>query len=431
MFGIPAPLVQVDPSRWWFVAAAAICAAPALLAARFKWVIVVSVPAAAGFAAACASTLAARCKDPDVIWPQQPYTWAMALAVALCGLVPLCVLIGTTYAWLGMRKTWSAALALVIWSTPVFAFVSANLVDYLNFRASLRRIQGLGEGQIAAMAERVRDEKEPRRYTQGRWPAEFALLNPQVVHMAPGYSYAPLYRRGDIYLEFAIETDGNRQSAFFFTNCDGPQKEVSLWCSAPAAVPTGPQPLVRLHQYSMHWSRDWIVLPDRVVVIGTKDDDPRSKPTLLAEAALSPDDSVRIAAIIADTRGRLGGRAFMAPVCDGLAVSIHFGPMEGPAPDDILLHNAWTEHARPLFAAVCDRLPAEFRSDFASRIAGRQEDWGPMPVQVLRISDVRDEHPRVPWWCAWPDLLRPDSGWVTGRVGTSHISDPLRYVYRD
>lgn len=194
---------------------------------------------------------------------------------------------------------------------------------------------------------------------------------------------------------------------------------------------TGPQPLLTLHQYSMHWSRDWIVLPDRVLVIGTKDDDPRDKVTLLAEAALSPSESARIAAIIADTKARIGGRAFMAPVDDGLAVLVHFGKSDGPAPDDVLLHNAWTEQAQPLFAAVCDLLPIEFRSDFARRIAARQQDWGPMPIQVRRISEVRDEHPRPPWWCVWPDLLRPDSGYVSGRVGTSHIRDPFRYVDRD
>lgn len=431
IFGFPVGLVQIDPSRWWFVIVTGVCAGLALATARFKWMTVLAVPAALGVAAVCAATLVARCKDLEHTYPLQPYTWGMAMFVALCGLAPVCLLVAVTFIRLGMPRSCGSVLAFVLWTAPVWALVSTNVVDYLAFSSSLRRVRGLSPGELIAIADQVRDVKELCHYARGKWPVEFDRLKPSIVNVAPGYSYAPLYQRGDLYLEFAVETDEGTQSAFFFTNCDGTQKEVSLWRSKPIAPSAGPQPLVRLHEYSMHWSRDWIVLPDRVLVVGTRDDDRQSKAAVLAEAMLSSTESMKIAAIIADTKARIGGRAFMAPVDDGLAVLIRFGSSDGPAADDILLHIAWTEQAQPLFAAVCSRLPEHFRSDFARRIRIDRQESGPMPVRVLRIAEIRDEHPRLPWWCVWPDLLRPDGGYVSGRVGTSHIPDPLRYVYRD
>jgi len=432
MFGVPTSLVPSEPSLLWFVGATAVCASAALVSARFRWVTVVAVPAAAAFAAICALMLVSRCKEPEVIHPLQPYTYGMATFVALCGLAPTCLLLGVTFARMDMRRTWCASLTLALWTAPLWILTSLNVVDYAMFRWALHRLNGLGREQIVAIADRVRDVKEPRRYAHGDWPVEFAPLKPKVVQVAPGYSYVSLYERGEIYLELAIVTEERSQSAFFFTNCDGPQKEVHLWRNPPATTTViRPQPLVTLHEYSMGWSRDWVVLPDRVQVIGTKSDDPRARTAMLAEAILSPTDIMKIATIVTDVKARIGGRAFMAPVADGLAVLVHFGSSDIPAPDDILLHNAWTAQAQPLFAAVCDRLPLEFQSDFARRIEDHGQDFGRLPIDVRRIAEIREEHPRLPWWCVWFDLLRPDSGYVSGRVGSTHIPDPLRYVYRD
>ncbi len=431
MFGFPEGLVPVDPSRAWLLLAAALCAFPAVLAARFKWAIVPGTPAAAGFAAICALSIVSRYREPEYPYVLEAYTTGMAVFVALCGLAPLCILIGIAYSRLGMRKMWAAVIALAIWSAPVLAVVSVNVADYVTFRAALRRVQGLGEPQIIAMAQRARQAKEPLRFRGGDLPAEFAPLRPKQVHIAPGYSYTPLYRRGDMYLEFAIETKDEQQTAYFFTNCDGPQKEVILWRNPPSIPKSGPEPIVRLRQYSMHWFREWIVLPDRILVFGTKDDDPRGRAAVLAEAALETSERDEIAKVVTETKARIGGRAFMAPVFDGWAVLLSFGGSDGPEPDDILLHNAWTEEVRPLFAAVGERMPPEFQSDFERRIEANRQDGDEVIVDVRPISEIRDERPRLPVWCVWPALLRPEAGYVAGRVGTTHVPDPLRYIYRD
>jgi hypothetical protein len=430
-FGLPDPAVLTDPSPKRIAILTLLCGLIALATAKLRWLAFIAAPAVVAFAAMCIAIISTRFRVPENYYSFPPPP-SHAAFIVLCGLTPGCLLLGITLERLAWRRSRNVTLVLALWTAPIWAIGLVNTADYIAFRRILHRMRSLSPQQLAAIAQRARKETQEGRFSHRDWPVEYSPLHPAAVVVTPTYSYATLYHRGTYYIEFAVDTGQAGQSAYFFTNCDGVQKEVHLW-PPRTNDPARPPPVVRLHEYTMHDAIDWIVLPRRIVVIGRKDDNPRADRGVVADADLSAEDQKEVAKIVAVTKARIGGRAFSAGVVDGRVMMIRFGPSESTASDDVLLDNAWTEAARPLVEAISRRLPAKFKVKFPEQIEAETRDWGDRarPIRVSPISETRDEHPKAPWWCLWPEVLRPAEGFLPTALSSTHVPDPYRYVFGD
>ncbi len=408
-----------EPSTWPFLAGAGIILVALWLGRKSRWIPGTCAVAATALAGLGAADLHHEVRDPiiqQIIW--QPGI-DRAAVLYLCACLPLALSIVALFRArsLSMRaaRIWAASVVLA----PIVLLVGANLADYVQFTGVLRRARGLTEAQLKALAKTCAEVREPSGRSEGSWPAEFDVLKPRFVSLRRSLSYASLYERGDVYFEFRVETSPHRQQIYFFTNSDGPQKTTVLWDSNPEftkrANPAGR--IVTITAYGLHLSKDWIALRDRVMIVdhpGTVG----SEETIVWEAPLSESDRVAIEQEVASLRRRLGGKAYSTPVVDGLNLEVHFSPDGSPSPGDIALNNAWVDDATAL-GAIAARLSPSVRPFAYGRELRELQDneFKDLPVRIRGVTELADEHPRLPWWCVWRKLLGPAAARQTSRSG--------------
>lgn len=425
MFEFPSRYFIIEPKAAWFVAGAVVCTAPALAVIRFKWAAAFAIPAAAIFAAWCVALFAARVRAVDWWMPPPPLGYAGAALIGFCAVFPLAVVMGTTLWQIGLGRMRCAALVIAVCLSPYGIIATLNISDYVSLRNALRNAMSLDQPKLVALVERCARVHERQRFRSGHWPREFDALHPQFVTVSPGFADAALYSRGSEYVEVQIKTAGAQTSVFFFTNVDGPQKTVVLWTNAPRIEPE-PR-IVTLSTSGMGRGPRWIVLPDRVRAEAPSD---RGGP-VIAETPLQAADREEIEKAAALVRRHIGGRAFEAPVLDGLGLVIHFGSSRAPEPGDIILHNAWVEQAAPLIRTVARFAPASIPLDFEARLKAMFADEPALPIAVRTTTEARDEPPQLPWWCVWRKLAGPQITDPNAITGTTNIPDPYRYIDRD
>ena len=166
-----------------------------------------------------------------------------------------------------LRRSSLVAAATIIFAA--LALTVVNAIDYFRFHGALARMSNLTETEIMTIADYCQSVKNGVRFTASDAPAAFQPLHPLNGSLFRGSCDALLYELGEVYLWARVSSSLGNQQMLYFTNSNGPQKTKVIWNRNPEFVrlvsPTGR--LMTVTQWTMHDSRQWIVLPATICVI--------------------------------------------------------------------------------------------------------------------------------------------------------------------
>ncbi|HEY0967367.1 MAG TPA: hypothetical protein VGD88_08265 [Opitutaceae bacterium] len=298
--------------------------------------------------------------------------------------------------------------------SAVLAFVGANVVDYVRFHAAFRRVERVSASDWKAMADRLRDLTGPY---QGDPLRDFAMLKPIKANIWSGggdlllYELSPAsprYEGEGIYLYARISNSERNAVALYFTNFEGKQRTRILWNRDPELTrtfsPVGR--IVTLTDWSMHGSRDWIVLEDRIMVIDRSGS--MRDPVIVGETKLEADGLSKIRAVIKALPVEVRGKDFRHDhTSDGFKFEISFDSDGQETPDRIRVSNAWVEQLLPLLTTISELAPKDCPVEFV-RNPDVQDHLKDKPVTIRMLAEAEAfewPKPRLPYWCVWRSWL--------------------------
>lgn len=301
------------------------------------------------------------------------------------------------------------------------AFVGANIADYVRYTWVLARAKGLTQDQLRAMGDWCRKTPSPRderRILKGKdIPAEFLPLNSKEVERYRDDIRIQLYQLRDISLSFVISTwEENQMISISLIDSDTP-KWTPLWYRDPALY-KAIYPDNRLITIR-HNDRDWIVLSDRIVVVGDRVENNSQRYCILASASITATERALLEEIIRnipeEARDDVYSCAGDGSESKESILYVIFTADGRRSPRDILAINAWVETLGPLLSEVSKLAPKGYPIEHKKMTAKFTADPQRYPVDVStdRSGESHSSfcYPtRVPpWWCVWRSLANRNS----------------------
>lgn len=159
-------------------------------------------------------------------------------------------------------------------------------------------------------------------------------------------------------------------------------------------------------ELDMRSARQWIVLPDRLLVIdriktiGGSDQ-------IVADRPLKAEDRRVIENAIVKLPATVRGQAFDGGAVDGIGLRVSFSPDGAPNQStDVVLENAWCGELGELVEVISTAAGKDPAIPFRTAIERIAEVDGPPPTSNMSLQEYeRRRWPsRLPWWCWWPRL---------------------------
>lgn len=312
---------------------------------------------------------------------------------------------------MGMKLS-SRAFSVVL-VLAVFAFVGANVTDYLRFTRAVGRATWLTENQLRAIADRSRQIPKLEILKGKNIPLEFLSLRPVRVIAEQSYTGATLYNLGELYVDFSVHTSPSNQQVLFSTNEAGYPRSQILWQRDPElAKRLSPDHRLITIQ---HESREWIVFSKQILVI---DRPSRLVPEerIVASVPLSPEDRLAIGETIRAIPPSSRGKSYRAQgIMHGSFLAVRFAENGERSYDDIETEAAWTDMLEPLLNTVSKFVPKEHQITFKQAVFERNPDPQHNPIIVMSLREFDEKfypRPKTPWWCVWRSFIgRNDSNY--------------------
>ena len=308
----------------------------------------------------------------------------------------------------GKRSAIGSLLGLVL---AALVLVVVNAIDYAPYGLALRRVHKLNSKELIALAAAcARYEKGGhQRLLNGEIPPEFHALKPVRVSIYPGSSDISLLEHGyNRYVFLRVSTSPVNQEITLVSCCGSRQLSQTLWEKDPELTrrlqPSGR--ILTIAEWKMHSTREWIVLPTRLLVV-----DRRSyvggSDQIACEVPLNAEQRTLIENKILCLGAEVRGQAFDAGASDGIGLRVSFSPDGKPNQGtDIVLQNAWREELAPLVQAVSQVTDKEHRITFPDEIKRMDILQGrPPTIMSLKEYDRVRSGIRLPWWSWWPRMM--------------------------
>ena len=290
--------------------------------------------------------------------------------------------------------------------------VLANVIDYAPYGLALRRAQKMTQTELKALAAAC-THYEPnghQRLLGDDIPPDFRALKPVRVSIYPGSSDVSLVENGDErYIFLRISTSAENQHIDLVSYSGTKQESSRLWERHPEFTrrlnPIGR--ILTIAQWRLYSGREWIVLPDQLLVIDRTTTVGKSD-HVAAEHPLNADGRSAIENAVRNLSTEVRGRAFDAGVTDGIRLRVSFSADGAPNPStDIVLENTWQGELSELVDVISKAAGQDHAISFSEGV-GRMHFPEGLPPMNLPLSEYerRGWGTRLQWWCWWPRISR-------------------------
>lgn len=286
-----------------------------------------------------------------------------------------------------------------------------NAIDYAPYGLALRRAERITQAELESLAAACTryEQRGGQRLLGNEIPADLRTLKPVCVSIYPGCTDIILLEMGDErYIFIRVSTSAENQEIDLASYNGRKHESRRLWEKHPEFTrrlnPVGR--IVTIAQWDMHSGREWIVLPDQLVVIdrittvGGSDQIASKRP-------LNVDERNEIENAIVNLPAEIRGRAFDAGGADGIGMRVSFSSDGTPnETTDIVLQNIWRRELSELIEMISKAAGTEHAIPFPGIVERMDILKGqPVPINLpLDEYDRRGWGNRLPWWCWWPRL---------------------------